>query len=381
MKNLLSHEIRRPISRFITNLRGWRTNRKIVVIESDDWGSIRMPSKEVYQNCLKAGYRVDLNAYEKYDSLASEDDLELLFDLLTSFKDRKGNHPVITANSLVANPDFQKIRESNFEEYHYESIKDTFQRYPNHANCLQLWKTGINEGVFYPQSHGREHLNVSMFMNALRSRDEDALFGFEHEMPGCIPKGNGKGGNKYVEALKYNGINDKKDKLNIVIKGLDNFNELFGYSSESFIAPNYRWSPDFNEAVAKKGVKYLQGQRKFLESISKDSVKLHSQYLGKKTTHGQIYLLRNAVFEPSMFKLKVDDWVSRCLKDIDIAFKLKKPAVICSHRINYVGFLDEKNRDSNLKMLHELMKGILSRWPDTEFLNSEELGRVICEEN
>lgn len=33
--------------RHFLNLPGWHTRRKIVVIESDDWGSIRMPSKEV----------------------------------------------------------------------------------------------------------------------------------------------------------------------------------------------------------------------------------------------------------------------------------------------------------------------------------------------
>ena len=82
---------------FFVNFFGWRTNRKIVVIESDDWGSIRMPSKDVYNKCLKAGYPVNLNPYEKYDSLASKDDLEILFDLLSEFKDSNGRNPVITA--------------------------------------------------------------------------------------------------------------------------------------------------------------------------------------------------------------------------------------------------------------------------------------------
>ena len=32
--------------RNLSNLPGWRTSRKIVVIESDDWGTIRMPSNK-----------------------------------------------------------------------------------------------------------------------------------------------------------------------------------------------------------------------------------------------------------------------------------------------------------------------------------------------
>ncbi len=61
--------IKKIIGRSLINLLGWRTSRKIVVIESDDWGSIRMPSHDVYTKCLKEGYPVDKNAYERYDSL------------------------------------------------------------------------------------------------------------------------------------------------------------------------------------------------------------------------------------------------------------------------------------------------------------------------
>ena len=40
-------EIKENVSRNLSNLPGWRTKRHIIVIESDDWGSIRMSSKEV----------------------------------------------------------------------------------------------------------------------------------------------------------------------------------------------------------------------------------------------------------------------------------------------------------------------------------------------
>ena len=39
----------------VSNIPGWRTNRHIVVIESDDWGSIRMSSIENFNKMLKAG--------------------------------------------------------------------------------------------------------------------------------------------------------------------------------------------------------------------------------------------------------------------------------------------------------------------------------------
>jgi hypothetical protein len=105
------NNLKSTLSHTLLNLPGWHTSRKIVVIESDDWGSIRMPSREVYEKLLKKGIRVDNDPYNKFDSLASEQDLETLFDVLKKFNDKNDNHPVITANTVIANPDFNLIRQ------------------------------------------------------------------------------------------------------------------------------------------------------------------------------------------------------------------------------------------------------------------------------
>jgi hypothetical protein len=49
------NSLKSTLSRNLTNARGWRTNRKIVVIESDDWGSIRMPHMLIINNNIKNG--------------------------------------------------------------------------------------------------------------------------------------------------------------------------------------------------------------------------------------------------------------------------------------------------------------------------------------
>jgi hypothetical protein len=371
------HNIKRVLSPYITNFPGWSTHRKIVIIESDDWGSIRMPSKEVFEKCLKAGYPVDKIAYERYDSLLSQEDLELLFDILTGFRDKNGDHPIITANCVVANPDFMKIKQDNFENYHYELITETFKQYPKHTNNFNMWQQGMAAKIFHPQYHGREHLNVSLFMDALRKGDRDALFGFENRMPGNIPCGTKVKGNFYVEATNYHSLQDKKEKLDIFLEGLDLFEKLFGYRSETVIPPNYTWCPDYNKAVFDKGVKIFQGARKMREPIPVGKYKYHTFYLGKKNNLGQIYLLRNAIFEPSLFSLKIKDPISQCLSDMAIAFRMHKPSVITSHRINYVGFIDKTNRDRTLKMLHQLIATAIKCWPDIEFMTSDRLGRII----
>lgn len=369
--------LKQILGRSLVNFRGWKTRKKIIVIESDDWGSIRMPSKEVYEQCIKAGYPVNKIAYEKYDSLASEDDLELLFNLLTSFRDKNGNHPIITANCVVANPDFNKIKAGYFKNYYFELITDTFKRYPKHSNCFKLWTEGIKAKIFHPQYHGREHINVSLFMDDLRKGSPHVLFGFDRQMPGCIPLGPEVKGNDYVEATNYFSRPDKDEKLTFFLEGLVLFEGLFGYKSESIIPPNYIWSPDYDRPISIAGVKYIQGSRKMREPNPYGRSKYYSHYLGQINQYGQVYLLRNALFEPSLFRLGIQDPVSYCLTDISMAFRMHRPAIISSHRVNYVGFIEPLNRDRTLRLLKNLLTAALKYWPDIEFMTSDKLGQLI----
>lgn len=370
-------KIKNTLATCYRNFRGWSTNRKIVVFESDDWGSIRMPSKEVYQKCLSAGYPVHLNPYERYDSLASKDDLELLFDLLLSIKDSNGNHPVITANCAVVNPDFKKIKDDNFKNYHYELITETFKKYENHSGNFELWKKGLEYRIFRPQFHVREHLNVKRFMDALNSNDADIHFGFENQMPGNIRKGNKNSGNFFVEATHFNSEEDKQNKLKIYLEGLDIFEKLFGYKSLSIIPANYTWSSDYNQLVAEKGVNFIQGIRKMREPVPGKTPIYTKRWLGKSNRNGQIDLVRNVTFEPS---LVIDENIlDNCLKEVSIAFSMKKPAIISMHRINFVGFIDQHNRDQNLRLLKIFLRRITCRWPHIEFMSSDQLGLIINE--
>ena len=47
------NKIKTAIASNLTNARGWKTKRKIVVFESDDWGMTRMPSKKIYDELLQ----------------------------------------------------------------------------------------------------------------------------------------------------------------------------------------------------------------------------------------------------------------------------------------------------------------------------------------
>ncbi|MBK8547870.1 MAG: hypothetical protein IPL63_10985 [Saprospiraceae bacterium] len=103
-------EIKTGLTQWVKGSLGWKTERKIVVFESDDWGSIRMPSQKVYDSLVSKGVRLDSQGgylFNKFDTLADEDDLTALFEVLQSVKDKNGNPAVFTTVCVAANPDFQ----------------------------------------------------------------------------------------------------------------------------------------------------------------------------------------------------------------------------------------------------------------------------------
>lgn len=364
------------IKQYILNLPGWRTNRKIVVFESDDWGSIRVPSTEVKQRLIKDGIPIDRLAYNRFDALASEEDLTGLFEVLVSAKDKNRNHAIITANTVVANPDFEKIRESQYAEYHYEPFTTTLQSYPKHANAFRLWQEGIDNRIFRPQFHGREHINVNRWMRALLDNVGLVRQAFDNRMFD-LSTSLKIGENSFMEALNFETTAELQQQAEILRDGQQLFESIFGYRSTTFIAPCYTWSNELEPILLQEGVLGLQGS--WLQSIPIEGkthqFKKRFHYNGQQNSLGQHYLVRNAYFEPA--DNPKHDWVGDVLRRASIAFSVRKPLIIGTHRLNYIGFIEEDNRTRNLALLTQLLAQLTKKWPDIEFMSSDQLLQTI----
>ena len=250
--------LKRNIISWYINSRGWRTERKIVVFESDDWGSIRMPSKEIFNEFLAEGMPIDKLEYLKYDSLESNKDLESLLDLLISFRDTNGQHPVITANTIMTNPDFEKIRNSDFQEYHFELFTETLNRYPKHEKVIDLYKKGLENKVFFPQFHGREHLNINRWMKALQNSSSNARKAFDRNFFDLSTRYDEITEERFVDALNASVNEDLDDQGKRLTEGAQIFENIFGFRSRSFIAPCYIWHPKIEQCLEKIGVNIIQ---------------------------------------------------------------------------------------------------------------------------
>jgi len=363
--------------RNMLSIPGWFSKRKLIVIESDDWGSVRMPSGDAFKILQQSG--IDLlsdegSVFNKYDSLATIDDLAGLFEVLSSVKDRTGRHAVLTPVSVVANPDFHRIRESGFYEYYYEPITTTLGKYKGCESSFQLWKEGINKRLFVPQFHGREHLNVSVWLKALQNNNRMARQAFDLGCWGISTADDPEIGVEFQAAFDYVDSADLACHKEILISGLEIFKDLFGYHASYFVAPNGLFSSSLETVLANLGIKYVFMPKIQSEPVGGGKIKKRIHWLGKRLHSNLTVLTRNCFFEPSQ---PGKDWIDTCLSDISISFKWHKPAIISSHRVNFIGALSVRNRENGLFQLRSLLKTIMTNWPETEFITSEELGKLI----
>lgn len=359
------------------NLPGWRTQKKIVVFESDDWGSIRIPNLSVKKIFNNNGILLDTNYFTKYDSLENSEDLELLIKVLENFSFSHGKIPVFTTLNIMGNPNFKKIEESSFTKYYWKPVNETYLEYGYDADVLKnIWKKGIDGKYFSPSFHGREHLNVLRWMKCLNSDFPVTKMAFDYNFTGIHPQLAKELRKEYQAAFDLDRGSDIEYIKNILIEGLAAFESYFGFKSRYFVPPNSFFPKEAMINLKEHGVQFFNTPKFGLAPLGEGKYQRFFRYLGLKSREGLVYLTRNASFEPSDAG-RTNDWVNKSLREIENSFKWNKPAIIGSHRVNYIGSIDPGNRERGLKELSKLITEIIKKWPDVEFLSSTELGDLI----
>lgn len=360
--------------------KSFKTQRQIIVIESDDWGSLRTKNKSIRTQLNAINPNISNDKYCQLDSLATENDLELLFDVLLSVKDKNHNPACITPNVCIANPDFQKIKENAFEQFHYKPFTHALKEYSSNQDLFSLWKKGINNKVFVPQLHGREHLHALAWLAELRAGQKELLKAFDLECWGipyqAILK---QKRNNLQAALDVYGLEHETHYHQTWVEDAANiFENSFGYFATSFIAPAFTWHSNIHKILADSKIESLQGIKLQYQPKreNKKGYNKKPHFTGEIDKTSQlIFTTRNAFFEPFLNPHK--DWVDSCMNEIQQAFNKKKIAIIGSHRINFVGRLDESHRDKNLRQFKTLLHQIQKHYPEAEFIDSSTLVEII----
>jgi hypothetical protein len=371
--------LKEKIAKNYINAIGWSTKKKFLLIESDDWGAVRMPSREVYDKLVGSNIQVDKVSFDKHDAVESEEDLLSLFKTLQKFTDKKGNPAVLTAYHVVANPDFNRIEATQKKEYHYETILDTYARHEHTRKVPELIKFGMKAGIYIPQFHGREHIHVKRYMEAINSASEKEQIAFKNKAiisskSVTCTKPYTKG---YFKGFGFSSSEEYGEIEAIHRDGLKIFKDIFGRPSVTFMAQGSVWGDHILPMLKEDGVQLVSGQ----QSVPFGDAKLKqiNKKWGSKNKLNQLHWRRNCMFEPG--RNQNFDWVGKCLEEIEIAFKWGKPAVISAHRENFIGSIFEENRVETLQKMEMLLAQVLKRWPDVQFISTDELAKIMLENN
>ena len=353
----------------LKNIPGPTVAKKIVVLECDDYGGIRMPSSAILLQLQGDGVSVDPSRYNLLDTLEDKEDLEQLFETLSSVKDHNGSAAVVSPFVNVANPDFDKIKAAGYSQYFYEPFTTTLQKYNRHPDTMKVWKQGMESGVFSPEFHGREHIAVQPWLQQLQEGNPSLLKAFEY---GFVAVNNVDGLPQDLQEFRpefYFTNDSQKHFLHQSIhEGVKLFEDLFGYTPSSFTPSNSVFHPDFEKTVYAAGVPFLVVAHKNPTPANDGQITFTNYTFRQKIKDNQLnFYVRNCAFEPND-----DSYTSMdiTLRQIAAAFRWKKPAIISTHRVNFVGGIHQQNRDEGLRELHSLLKTIVKRWPDVEFMST-----------
>ncbi len=369
--------LKKVINQDVKNLFNWPTKRKIVIFSVDDYGNVRVDSKLARERMDKAGLKVR-SRFDAFDSLENREDLEILFDTLTSVKDSQGRHAVFTAFALPCNLNFEGMAENKYAKYCYESLPETYRKLESrdpraYEGTWPLWQQGITSGIMIPQFHGREHFNLKFFKRFLAERNRELMVSVENRSLVSISEQGDPGG--WTASFAFWDVHQDTAIFPEIIKtGLENFKKTFGYNATVFTAPAQQFPLSLEAELSGYGLKAFD--RPFCQArhLGKGKFKRQFSFTGYRKNKNLVYLVRNVVFEPTHGKI---DHVTKAMQQIEAAFRWNRPAIISSHRVNFCGHIDAQNRAKGLGDLRLLLKKITQRWPDVEFLSADELRGLI----
>ncbi|OQX78468.1 MAG: hypothetical protein B6D61_05455 [Bacteroidetes bacterium 4484_249] len=362
----------------LKNIYGWKTHRKIIVFSVDDYGNIRVDSPKARKAMDKIGLKT-YSRFDAFDALETKEDLEMLYESLSSVKDKNGNHAVFTPLTLPCNINFEKLAEHGYTGYEYELLPETFAKLSTmqhvaYQGAWVLWQEGVAKGLMAPQFHGREHFNLKVFKEKLAKKDHEVITALKNRSYTSISN-TGYPTISYTAAFEFWDIKENDDFKFIIKDGLNAFEKVFGYRAVQFNPPGGREHPVIHKYLKDSGIKYLDTPFLKKEHLGKGKYKKILNYTGKKNKLDMYFIVRNVVFEPA--NNQSFDWVNYTLKQIETAFRWHRPAIISSHRVNFCGHIDPVNRKTGISALKELLKKIVRKWPDVEFMAADELGDLI----
>ena len=326
-----------------------KTRRKIIVIESDDWGLERALDQRALR-WMKENFGERSFTRWSTDALETKQDLELLYSVLEEFKLKFERPPIITANFITHNIDYRSPNQLKFrpltEGFNEES-----------EDVRRFYKIGIEKRYIYPQLHGYSHYNVGELEKYFVTSEGQRAF---HN--GFLCARSTIKGHTWFLHRELDGSSGEMGKF---LKGVNVFKSVFGYHPLSFIAPTYILETSFLDVLRENNVQVVQAGNRLVNWRKERHL-----YPPLRNRKGLLWSIRNVRLDPH--KDYAFD-ASRAIADINTAFENSLPAVIDFHRVNFAGKYNPEYRNQTVSELRTLFTSIQKRWPEAKFLTSNEL--------
>lgn len=326
--------------------------KKYVIIESDDWGLERSKDDESLQTIINK-YSPEKISRWTTDALETVEDMDLLYDLLDSFKNKFENPPVVTANFITHNIDYSSKNKLQFkpisEGYNFGS-----------SNLFAKYKEGFDKKYFIPQLHGFSHFNNKLIAQDFHSKNfsEDFAAGFALAQTTIV------GNLRLYRGECFDPNFEANFKAATTV-----FEKTFGFYSKSFIPPNYLYDDKQNTILRQNHIELLQSSSHYLNENGDNSFR---PFFRKKNK--LLNSIRNARLDTHPdYNFLADN----CIKQIEAGFLNKMPAIIDVHRVNFSGTYSPETRQRTIEELYKVLLYLYNNHPDTIFISSDAFINII----
>ncbi len=344
----------------------WRGLRA-VVFESDDWGACEYaPTRELWCQTVAETPPERLRPVQSA-RLECAADLKRLGDLLARHPGADGRPPVFTAFFCLANPDFSKIAATG--EYHDLAIDTAFPQGWEQPGLPEAWREAARNGWLAPEFHTRfHHMNPAGWLSLLREESEagrEARLRFERAIYYQ---------NQHLP--EYAGLSPERMQQ-WLLPALETFRRLFGHGPGAGVTSDA--TPLTEVLWAANGIRTFC-LRSFsipgAEPIVYHTKPWNNQHAatpmgGWNPETDVIYLSRNIFFEPGF---DPDYSFAKTMRDIEAVWARNEPAILSTHRLNYVAW-DEGLPRRGFAALGQLLE-TLSRRGDVHFLTTAQVAAL-----
>jgi hypothetical protein len=345
---------------------GFTFGRPLIVLQSDDWGRVGVRDAEGFEALRSAGLTLGVRPYDYY-TLETAEDVAAITNMLQGHRDCAGGHPCLGMNFVMANVDFARVIQHNFQEIFLRPLSGGLPDDWNRPGLFDAYWEGISAGVLSPGLHAtthfcrqaaQRHLNdPGIRGNLIRTLWQAGVPYIYWRMPwiGYEYSDSRNGKDEFLKSETQEGL---------VEKAVQMFSEFFATLPRSACAPGYRADRSTHRAWAACGIRVAQDG-----PGAPTPPHFEESDLGNPLLH----LYRSLDFEPideNGFSLQT------CLKQAEECIRRGIPVIVSVHSINFHSTL-KKFRTRTLSLLDEFLSGLEWKHPDLLYVRDLDLYDLV----